>query len=102
MEGGLGGCLGPGREREGRSIPRSASLMWTVGSCTLASLTSSGALDVKENEAEAWRDLVLCGSATGNRGGDRCWLDMIVPHSFLGIGENESRQSLVLHSASGL
>lgn len=70
MEGALGGCWGPGREREGRSVPRSASLMWTVGTCTLASFNSGGYLDVKENEAEAWRDLVICGSVTGNGGGD--------------------------------
>lgn len=62
MEGALGGCWGPGREREGRSIPRSASLMWTVGACTLASFNSGGPLDVKENEArhgEIWLFVVL-------------------------------------------
>lgn len=41
-----------------------------MGSCTfLLPMAAGWTMDVKENEVEAWRDLVICGSATGNGGG---------------------------------
>lgn len=41
-----------------------------MGSCTfLLPMVAGWTMDVKENEDEAWTDLVICGSATGNGGG---------------------------------
>lgn len=43
--------------------------MWTVGSCTfLLPIAAGWTMDVKEKEVEACRDMVICGSVTGNGG----------------------------------